>query len=345
MKVEIIPVTNRKLQKHFFQLPLSIYSQDELAKVIPLKKIQNMFNANHNPFLKHILWQNFLAVVSDKPVGRITASFDLLFPDKSTGFFGFWETIPQAQVAQALLQAAEQWLRSQGKKQVIGPIALSTYNHLGLLIQGRELPNPFHLSYNPPYYQDLIEQAGYAKLLDLYCYQWSSRQMPSPRLLKISSRLKKAKNVNIRPISYRALKAETEAILTIYNSAMVHNWGYVPLTLPEARHIILTHRQQVPPGYFLLAEVKGVPAGLCLAIPDFNSGCLRLALLAVRPEFSHLGLSALLLTELMNRALRDGLQRAELSYVAEQNQPVNNLIRQEIGNQTCKRYRLYQKNL
>lgn len=344
MNVEIVPVTNKRLLKLFLKLPLSLYSPAELEKIIPIKKIKNLFSPR-NPFLEHVTWQNFLAFEEGEPVGRITASFDNLFPHKNTGFFGLWETIPKPGVAQALLQGAEEWLRLQGKKQIIGPINLSTYDHLGLLIQGQDLPNPFHLSYNPPYYQDLIEQAGFTKHLDLYSYQWSSQQIPSQRLQKIGSRLKKSKNLHVRPLSYRHVKEETEVILTIYNSSMVNNWGYVPLTYKEARHIILAHRQQVPAEYFLITEVKGVPAGLCLAIPDFKNHNLRLALLAVRPEFRQRGVSALLIMAIMQQALKDGLEWAELSYVEEDNQRVNNLIREEVGSHVLKHYRLYKKNL
>jgi GNAT superfamily N-acetyltransferase len=345
MSVEIIPVKGYHDFKVFLQLPLLLYPENERSKILPPRVLQDKFNPNLNPFLRHIAWQPFLAVQGENPVGRIVASIDEHFPREKTGFFGFWETIDDRKVAGALFRAAEEWLKQRGKEEIIGPVDLTPSDNLGLLIEGYALPNYFYLTFNQPCYQKLIEQSGYSKFLDLFSYSWQSNQPVSQRLLRISARLKRAKNLTIRPIRYRKADDDAKAFLSIYNSAMVQNWGHVPLTLDEVKYIITMHRRQVKPEYFLFAEANGVPAGMCMAIPHPPTHCLRLALLAVHPEFNHLGISAILIMEIMQTALNAGLTCAELSYVEEHNKAVNKLIQEDIGSKAAKRYRLYTKKL
>ena len=60
---------------------------------------------------------------------------DWLWKD-DTGFFGFFDTIDDKDVAQALLDAAEKWLREKGMKHVIGPLSLYANEEIGILVEG-----------------------------------------------------------------------------------------------------------------------------------------------------------------------------------------------------------------
>ncbi|MDS1030853.1 GNAT family N-acetyltransferase [Bacillota bacterium LX-D] len=348
MALEIHPVQRARDFNLFWQLEKNLYSPAERSKLPPLEITKKKLNPRFNQFLQHISWQCYLAFLNNKVIGRIIASHDHYLADQSIGFFGLWEVDNNFEAAQGLLKAAENWLQKQGKKQIVGPVTLSTADNLGLLVEGFEQQNPFFLSYNHPYYQDLLEKAGYRKLHDLYAYHWSSSQQISPRLHKISLRLQKSKQVIIRPIRFNKLREEAEKFLSIYNSAMVENWGYTPLTLGEVSHILHDFRKRFKPEFCLFAEVKEAPAGLCLAVPDQNNGtkrAVRLAILAVSPEFNHLGLSALLVTEMISYVKKKGFQQAELSFIQEGNQVVNKLIQEDVGSSIIKRYRLYTKEL
>jgi len=345
MTCEIVPVSTKADWHDFLSLPGLIYQKSELEKLLPWEAINRKFRLSSNPFLAHIEWTAFLAREKGQTLGRIVASVDHLCPEPTWGFFGFFECVEDQKIAGRLLQVAGEWLAGRRRLTAFGPISLSTSDNLGCLIEGFEQPNPFYLPYNPPYYAKLICQAGWESSHDLYAYAWEDSQKLSERLLRISKRLQGSGKVKIRPLNYRKLAAEARFFFHIYNQAMKNNWGHIPLTEKEAYFILASHRRLIPPEYFLWAEVEGRPAGLLMAQPNFRQNSLRLILLAVKPSYQHLGLSALLITRLLNIARQDGISGAELSFVQEGNTIVNRLISHDTKSQIIKRYRLFRKDL
>lgn len=345
MSCEIISVTTKAAWHEFLSLPALIYAKSELAKLLPPEAINRKFQQRSNPFLNHIEWMAFLARKDGQTLGRIVASYDYLCPEPTWGFFGFFECVEDQVIAEKLLQAASEWLAQRGRVTMYGPISLSTSDNLGCLVEGFDQPNPFYLPYNPPYYAKLLSEAGCDTSHDLYAYAWENSQGLSGRLQRIGQRLQQSSKANIRPLNYRQLVREARFFYDIYNQAMVSNWGHIPLTEEEAYFILASHRRHIPPEYFLWAEVEGSPVGLCMAQPNFRQNSLRLILLAVKPEYHHLGLSALLTSTLLQIAQRYGITSGELSFVQEGNRTVNRLISKEPGSRVFKRYRLFKKDL
>jgi hypothetical protein len=67
---------------------------------------------------------HFMAFHGDKPVGRISAVINHRFNDyygTKLGFFGFFETIEDYAVAEALLDAAKAWAKAHGAEVLRGP--------------------------------------------------------------------------------------------------------------------------------------------------------------------------------------------------------------------------------
>ena len=71
----------------------------------------------------------------------------------------------------ALFDAAEAYAREHGKTCIEGPLNFGIYDEIGVLIDGFDTP-PYVLNlHNPPYYQKLIESAGYGKSIDWFAYR------------------------------------------------------------------------------------------------------------------------------------------------------------------------------
>ena len=68
------------------------------------------------------------------------------------GSFGFFETIDDPEVATALLQTAEGWVKAQGMTIIRGPLNLSMNDEVGTLIDGFDEPPMVMMTYNPRYY-------------------------------------------------------------------------------------------------------------------------------------------------------------------------------------------------
>ena len=81
----------------------------------------------------------FLAYQDGRPVGRLSAHINRLHDTchgPETGFFGFFESIQDQDVAAALFEAAAAWLREHGKTRLVGPLNFGIYDEMGLLVEG-----------------------------------------------------------------------------------------------------------------------------------------------------------------------------------------------------------------
>jgi len=94
-----------------------------------------------NPFWRQAESALFLAWEGARPVGRIGATRRILAGQEAAGardgFFGFFESIADPDVARALLTAAADWLRERGCTRLLGPCQPTPdFDGFGLLVEG-----------------------------------------------------------------------------------------------------------------------------------------------------------------------------------------------------------------
>src|SRR5882724_1242431 len=134
-----------------------------------------------NPFFEHAEGTIFTAHRNGFCVGRITAQIDrehLARYKDDVGSFGYLDTIDDAEVAKALLEAAEKWLRARGMKRIRGPLSLSLNEEMGCLVDGFDTPPMIMMPHHRPYQGALIEKAGLAKLKDFYAWRYVVGDVP-----------------------------------------------------------------------------------------------------------------------------------------------------------------------
>ena len=76
-----------------------------------------LLNPAKHPFYEHASREMFVAYRDSELVGRVVAIKDTMHNEHyndQVGFFGFFETVDDQAVADALLNAAEGWLKEQG---------------------------------------------------------------------------------------------------------------------------------------------------------------------------------------------------------------------------------------
>src|SRR5262249_55782186 len=111
--VQITPVRNRRDLRRFLTLPWRIYQGNSVWVPPLLIDLKKLLNPPRHPFHRHADVQYFLAQRGDEVVGRIAAIVNhqyVQFQEEATGFFGFFESLNDQQVAAALLTATEQWV-------------------------------------------------------------------------------------------------------------------------------------------------------------------------------------------------------------------------------------------
>jgi len=314
----------------------------------------------------------FLARQEGKIVGRIAGIIDqhyIKFHKEKVGFFGFFESIPEAEVADTLLQKIANWLKDHGMEKMAGPMNPSTNDECGLLIEGFDSPPCLMMPYNPLYYPSLLEGFGLRKKMDLYAYFLEESSFLLDRLDRITQRLRKREpQLHIRPLHLRRLDEELKIIKDIYNQAWSRNWGFVPLTDEEINLLAKELKSLIVSDLVLFAYWEEDPIGFSVSLPDYNVvlkhlngkigllgllkffyysrkiNKIRVMLLGVKPDFQKKGVEGLLYIETFRNGIKKGYYRAECSWILEENVLMQHGI-EAMGGKRYKTYRIYETQL
>ncbi|MCF8021866.1 MAG: hypothetical protein K9L17_04120 [Clostridiales bacterium] len=338
-------ILNGKNNMHYFlKVPSYVYSNQLVPPTASSYSTMMRFFRPANSVLQHLHYANFTVVDEDRPVGRICAAVDDLNPRKNEGFWGCFECINDYKIAKSLFDAAADWLKKNNKTIMLGPATLNTNQEVGLLIKGFEHEMQNEIPYNPPYYQDLVENAEMEKVQDLECFKW---QLPD----SLPEKLVKARfpdNLVIRPINYKMLSKELKIINQVINKSMARIWGFIPMTQNDTREFLMAMAERVPRNLFKIIEVDGKPAGMLLSIPYVKpshnrGGKLRLAVGGMVPDFQCRGIHWAVLNNFYNTCRKLGFTEGEASQVAESNDAVKRrIIKPLFGGEIIKNYRVYQ---
>ncbi|MBQ2038294.1 MAG: N-acetyltransferase, partial [Thermoguttaceae bacterium] len=172
--MRIIRVTSAYDRKRFIKLPQKIYKNDP-NWIAPLEiLIREKLNRKKNPFFMHGWAQEFLAVEGEDVLGRILVSDDSRFNaehNTNVGMFGFFESVNDQNVANALLDEGARVLKEErGRDFLFGPVEFSTNYEYALLVDGFDSPPKAMMTYNPSYYKTLFETWGLVKNRDLFSW-------------------------------------------------------------------------------------------------------------------------------------------------------------------------------
>jgi hypothetical protein len=335
-----------------------------------------VFSAD-NPFFEHAEIQLFVARRAGEDVGRIAAVLDRAhneFHAETTGFFGFFESENDPAVSGALFEAASAWARERGMTVLRGPANPSLNDEAGLLVEGFDRPPMLMMTYNPHYYADLVEGAGFRKAKDLLAYWFDVGPEPLATLTKLADRVRRReKSVRIRPISRKSLQADLPAIREVYNEAWEQNWGFVPMTVPEMDFMAKRLKPLLDPDFLFLAEVlrdDGTlePVAFMLSLPDYNTAIqplrgrlfplgwlkfllgvkrirsLRVVTLGIKKSYRMRALQAVMIEHGLRAALRRRFTGCEISWLLEDNDLILRSVRLW-GGRHYKTYRMYDRPL
>ncbi|HZE13206.1 MAG TPA: hypothetical protein VE086_05575, partial [Chthoniobacterales bacterium] len=167
-KIEITKVGSNADRDVFIKLPWKIYTNDPVWVPPLIIERKEFLDREKHPFFEHGKAELFLARRGGEIVGRIAASDDPKYNElhgSNVGCFGMFESIDDQEVANALFDAAANWLRGLGRDEIMGPIDYSTNYLCGLLVDGFQHPPMLLTSYNPPYYSRLIEGWRFGKVM------------------------------------------------------------------------------------------------------------------------------------------------------------------------------------
>ena len=368
-ELEIQRVTTRQQQKQFLNFPWTLYQGDP-NWIPPLRANQKeMVGYKPHPFYARNSVQTFLALRGNEVCGRIAAILNHghnVRHCERRGFFGFFDCRDDQEAANGLFEAVKKWFADQGIYKLRGPTNPSLNYELGLLIEGFDSHPTFMMTYNPPYYEKLVEKYGFRKTQDLYAFWGSLDMLPAvaAKLRPIADQIIERYNVKLRSLDKANFIDDVKLFLSLYNRSLANTWGFVPMSNNEVQRMAEGLRHLIVPEMTVAAEIDGQVVGAAFGLPDYNPRIkeingrlfpfgflhllrnkqaikkIRLISTNVIPEFQRYGIGLVLLQGLVPKAMEWGLQEAEFSWVLESNSLSYGSLKKG-GAKITKTYRLY----
>jgi hypothetical protein len=370
--IDIVVVEGKAALKEFIDLPWRLYASYP-NWVPPLKKeVERLLDTKVHPFWEFSERVLFLARRGSETVGRIAGIVDNRYNQthhEKMGIWGFFECADDPEAAAALFARVEQWVTQKGMVFLRGPLNPSMNNETGLLVEGFQYPPVVGMTYNPPYYQRLIESCGFEKEKDLLAFLIDGEYRLPEWMERLAERTAKKKGVRIRHVDPKQMDAEFALIREIYNDSWSGNWGFVPLTLNEMREIQKNVKPFADPDLVFFIYYDEEPAAVCVIFPDVNpllkrlngkiglSGIfkalfyrreitgLRLIMFGIKEKYRQLGLPMLAFQHIYQVAReKKHYQDLEMGWTLEDNESIN-FLTEETGAKKYKRYRIFRKPL
>ena len=375
MTVDIRAVSGSRDLKAFIELPYRLHANHPLW-VPPLKLERRLFLTRRmNPFFTHGEAEYFLARRDGEVVGRITAHVNHAFNDHHDtrwGWFGFIEFEQDPEVLRALLGAAETWLREHGCERMLGPASFALNDDGGMLVEGFDLRPMILQTWNPPWYPQMMEQAGMTKAMDLLMWnlEVTGREKVLPVIWELAEKSRSEHRIRIRPMRRRQLRKDLDFFAAVYNTAWAENWDFVPYSKADLDAYHLDLQLAFDKNWFMVAEKEdtGEVVGMAITVPDLNQVLaqmggrllplgwwkfltksrrmdrVRVGFLGVKPEHQHTGVAAALYEAHFDAAERTPQDGGEMGWILETNTAMNRGM-EGMGGRVVKRYRVYERPL
>ena len=249
-----------------------------------------------------------------------------------------------------------------------GPANPSVNDEYGLLVEGFDVSPTVMMTYNPPYYVDLIEKYGFRKEKDLYAYWLDQKKVYTDRFNRAHALVKERHKITFRTFNTKKFNEEVDKVKDVYNRAWAKNWGAVPMTDEEFDALAADLKMIIVPELVIFAEKEGKTIGFALALPDINMALrhnkngymlpglyhlltkkkeidlVRVIVLGVLPEYLNTGAGGALFYETAINARKLGYKYGEASWILEDNDRMNKSAEAMLGI-INKRYRIYEMTI
>ena len=368
-------VSGKKEQKEFVEFPLRLYK--DCPQFVP-----PLYSDEMAVFKKDYVYYDtseavyYLAWDGHQVVGRISGILQKASNEKwgqKRIRFTRFDAVNDPAVAKALFDAVENWARSKGMEEVVGPLGFNDLEREGMLIEGFEHLATFEEQYNYDYYQELVEGCGYEKEVDWLESQVRAVKEDDGRMARLSELLMKryklhfddSKNTN------EFIRRYADMFFHMVDVSYDQIYGTVPFTDNMKKMLIGNFRLIVKKEYVtVVLDENEQPVCIGLCFPSISKAvqksggrltpgclirilkCLRkpeiidLGLIGVAPEWANKGASVMVAYGL-DQMLRNSktIQYAETNLNLENNYNIRNLWKQRFDATEHKRRRSYVKRI
>ncbi len=307
-----------------------------------------------NPAFEHCEARYWLAYKGKDIVGRVAGIINHRYnQERNTKFMriGWLDFVEDQQVLEMLLGAVEDWAKEKGMDAIHGPLGFTSFDASGVLIEGfEEWPTSFG-KYNYPYYDPMLQKAGFKKDVDWVEFSIKVPEQLTPRVLAIIEMIKKRyalRNALLR--NQKEVRELAPQIFDLLNNVYNDLYGFSTLTPAQVENLTSEFLSLIHPDYVsLILNEHGEIIAFGVVMPSltkalkkangrfFPFGFVRvwwalqfndtvdMLLIGVRPDYQGKGVHALVFEKIVKTFHRRGIKRVETTRELEENHKVQQL--------------------
>lgn len=347
MRVRKLDTENVRDVERFVLFPFDLYRSCSQWVPPMISGVKRDLNRRKHPFYAHSDADFFVAESDGQVLGRIGVLYNHnynAYHKTNVAFFGFFEVVEDQQVASELFDAAFAWGRARGADSIMGPKGLIGSDGAGVLVKGFEHRPAQGTTYNLPYYDATVKDAGFEKERDFFsAYLKRGTGLPE-HFYAAADRIKTRRGIWVKNFrSKRELRKWVWPAIRAHGEAFSQNHTYYPPTPEEVGLLVSTVLMIADPRLIKLVMKGEQIIGIVLALPDVSAGLQKarghlwpsgwfhiwrerrrtkwvsLPALGLLPAYQGLGGNAVLYAELAHTLTRSHYEYAEFVQADEQN--------------------------
>ena len=234
--IEIKKVTSRKELKKFVDFHYDLYEGCPYDVPNLFSDELNTLSPEKNAAFDFCEAEYYLAYKDGKLSGRVAAIINKRANQKwnrQSVRFGWIDFIDDIEVSAALLKAVEDFGRSRGMKEVVGPLGFSDMDPEGMLTWGFDKLGTMATIYNYPYYPQHIEKmGGWVKDNDYVEFYMEVPDKVPEKYARIAELVESRYNLHVKKLTRREIFKENygQKLFDIINRTYGDLYGFVTLT-------------------------------------------------------------------------------------------------------------------
>jgi GNAT superfamily N-acetyltransferase len=378
--IEIKKVETKKDLRHFIDLHYELYKNSPYDVPSLMMSEMDSLDKKRNAAFDFCEAEYYLAYKDGKPAGRVAAIINNhaneKWNDKSVRF-GWIDFINDIDVLKALLKAVEDFGRSKGMTDIVGPLGFTDMDPEGMLSWGFDQLGTMPTIYNYSYYPELMEKLDGFKVDNTYVeFKIDVPSKIPERYAKIAAMVEKRYNLHIKKLTHEDVfkNGYGRRIFELINDTYKDLYGYSELTDKQITQYVKMYMPILD--FNLVTVIEDWNAdhklvGIGITIPSLSKAlqhCRRgsiwpfgwwhilravkfhktkgidLLLIGVLPEYRPKGANVLMFSDLIPRANAYGMVWGETQVEMETNENVQS--QWAIFNPTLhKRRKCYRKSI
>ena len=281
MDIIFAPMTIHNVQSRvdidqFHKVPRIIYAND--SNYIPHIEddIEKLFDHKRNKLFKEGgIASRWLAYDNGgQLIGRIAAFVNPKTAssfDQPTGSIGFFESIDDQAVADALFDTAKEWLKHEGMEAMDGPQNFGDKNQFwGLLVENFTSMSSYAMNYNPSYYQKLFETYGFQSFYEQYVFWRPLKQPVESVFIRKYEQVMSNYGITIRDVKGLSIEQIAENFRTVFNGAWGGYHDFKEMSPSAALKVAKSLKPIMDPDIIIFAFDGEKPIGFYVNIPELN---------------------------------------------------------------------------